>query len=142
MEAKALKPRFCTPPGKQKRAAGRAENKRSPGTPPLRPLAQPLAGLRCRVPGVVSGPIRGALPPRTTLEVTASDIQFLGKAGDGDGAESNEDRASNQADRQRAASALGSQGTTKRSRSKQDSLPGTEGYDKETLPIDDDDIPF
>ena len=79
---------------------------------------------------------------RTTLEVTASDIQFLGKAGDGDGTESNEDRDSNQADRQRAASALGSQGTTKRGKSKQKSLPGTEGFDKEVLPIDDDDLPF
>lgn len=78
---------------------------------------------------------------RTTLEVTASDIQFLGKVGDGDNsAEPREERSAQE--RQRAASALGSQGAAKRSKAQQNSLPGTEGHDKEHLPIDDDDIPF
>jgi len=81
---------------------------------------------------------------RTTLEVTASDIQFLGKASDGENEREPEERPNSrsQEERQRAASALGSQGATKRSKATQDSLTGMEGYGRERLPIDEDDIPF
>lgn len=76
---------------------------------------------------------------RTTLEVTASDIQFLTPKGSDD-YEAEPSRDSR--DRSRAASALGSGGQPKRSRgaAKQESLDGMEDAGLER--ITDDDIPF
>lgn len=59
----------CTPSGVASTGAGRAEDTGSPGTPPFRPLAQSLAGLHCRVPGVVACPYSAALLPGFTLPV-------------------------------------------------------------------------
>ncbi len=57
----------CTPSGVASTGAGRAEDTGSPGTPPFRPLAQSLAGLHCRVPGVVACPYRAALLQGVTM---------------------------------------------------------------------------
>lgn len=76
---------------------------------------------------------------RTTLEVTASDIQFLSPKGSDDyEAEPQRDTR----ERSQAASALGSQGQPKRSRgaASQQSLGGMEDAGKTV--ITDDDIPF
>ena len=45
-------------------AAAGARLTECPGTPPLRRLAQPLARLRCRVPGVVTCPSGAAFLQR------------------------------------------------------------------------------
>lgn len=75
---------------------------------------------------------------RTTLEVTASDLQFLGTKGEG---EYDQRDAS---ERSRAASALGSGGQPRRSRgaAEQPAFAGMEDANKEVLPIEDDEIPF
>jgi len=68
----------CTPSGVASTGAGRAEDTGSPGTPPFRPLAQSLAGLHCRVPGVVACPYRAALLHRKSPPTASEAFDSFG----------------------------------------------------------------
>ena len=59
-------------------AAAGARLTESPGPPPFRRLAQPLARLHCRVPGVVACPIRGYAPPRSSARQDMTRFAPLG----------------------------------------------------------------
>lgn len=83
---------------------------------------------------------------RTALEVTASDIQFLGTAGDGERADAATEAPADPLEKQRRASAIGSHTQPARSKSQQQTLPGTKSssaYERGAMiNIEEDDIPF